>query len=549
MFEVRKLRLIKEKKAISTLVLVLLILCAATVGSLVSYWWVMGNFYLEPENTVALTITNATFPVDHADYFTFTIINPSNSISSTNITTIYLTAGESNVTHNVTTTYPDTLPIKMDRATSKTIKCFENWGELAGQNITIHVLPLEGSGATRTVETKFVKMDLEVFFDANASCTQFSASVTNEVGSAINLTMTKVLINEFSLKGENLSKTLPQNLTNNDVPVSFVCEYNWENLVDKIVRVETAEGYYAETTSNVNASVLLSIDDVKFSETNSTEFSVTVSNSNVSKNAVNINKIALTYGNGSIQDINGSLTTPTFNSTYRLGVNKTVTFNHCIWNWTTHRDENVTITVHTKQNFTAVSRTVISPQSIVFKISPIFSLNNTSYFLVNVTNTPVSLKNITVTQIKVNNTIAGITSQPVPIGEWRQFTCSLNWADLRGEKVYVYVNASNVIVSQILALPHVQFDVKGHGKTSDKTKFNVTITSSINSFNATFDKIIVILGNKTVFQCENLGFLIQPSNNVTLTFPWNWSSIDLTQVTISVYTTENLVFNGTITVT
>jgi hypothetical protein len=548
-FEVGKLRLIKEKKAISTFVLVLLILCAATVGSLVSYWWVMGNFYLEPENTVALTITNATFPVDHADYFTFTILNPSNSISSTNITAIYLTAGGSNVTYNVTTTYPDTLPIKMDKATSKTIKCFKNWGELAGQNITIHVLPLEGSGATKTVETKYVKMDLEVFFDANASCTQFSTAVVNEVGSAINLTLTKVLINEFSLTGENLSKTLPQNVTNNDVPVSFVCKYNWENLVDKIVRVETAEGYYAETTSNVNASALLSIDDVKFSETNSTEFSVTVSNSNVSKNAVNINKIALTYGNDTKQYINGSLTTPTFNSTYRLEANTTVTFNHCIWNWTNHRDENVTITVYTEQNFTAVSRKVISPQSIVFKISPILSLNSTTYFLVNVTNTPVSLNNIIVTQIKINNTQASITSQTVLIGEWRQFTCFLNWADLRGEEVYVYVNASNVIVSQILTLPHVQFDIVGHGNASDKTKFNVTIVSSSNSFNATLDKIIVILGNKTVFQCENLDFLIQPDGNITLTFPWNWSSIDLTQVTISVYTTENLVFNGTITVT
>jgi hypothetical protein len=548
-FEVGKLRLIKEKKAISTFVLVLLILCAATVGSLVSYWWVMGNFYLEPENTVALTITNATFPVYHADYFTFTILNPSNSISSTNITAIYLTAGGSNVTYNVTTTYPDTLPIKMDKATSKTIKCFKNWGELAGQNITIHVLPLEGSGATKTVETKYVKMDLEVFFDANASCTQFSTAVVNEVGSAINLTLTKVLINEFSLTGENLSKTLPQNVTNNDVPVSFVCKYNWENLVDKIVRVETAEGYYAETTSNVNASALLSIDDVKFSETNSTEFSVTVSNSNVSKNAVNINKIALTYGNDTKQYINGSLTTPTFNSTYRLEVNTTVTFNHCIWNWTNHRDENVTITVYTEQNFTAVSRKVISPQSIVFKISPIFSLNSTTYFLVNVTNTPVSLNNIIVTQIKINNTQASITSQTVLIGEWRQFTCFLNWADLRGEEVFVYVNASNVIVSQILTLPHVQFDIVGHGNASDKTKFNVTIVSSSNSFNATLDKIIVILGNKTVFQCENLDFLIQPDGNITLSFPWNWSSIDLTQVTISVYTTENLVFNGTITVT
>lgn len=549
MFEVRKLRLIKEKKAISTFVLVLLMLFAATVGSLVSYWWVMGNFYFEPENTVALTITNATFPVDHANYFTFTILNPSNSISSTNITAIYLTAGGSNMTYNVTSTYPDSLPIKIDKATSKTIKCFEDWSEFAGQNITIHVLALDASGATKTVETEYVEIHLDVSFDAKASCTQFTASVYNDGESAINLTLTKVLINEYSLEGENLSKALPQNLTNDQTPVSFVCKYNWENLVDKIIRVETSEGYYAETTSSVNASVLLTIDDVKFSETNSTEFNVTVSNSEVSTTTVNITDIVVTYDNSTEYHVNGNLTTPMFNSTYGLEANTTVTFDHCIWNWTNHRNENVTITIYTKQNFTAVSKTVVSPQSIVFKISPVFSLNSTAYFLVNVTNTPVSLESIKVTEIKINSTKAGVTSQTIPIGEWRQFTCFLNWTDLRGEKVYVYVNASNVILSQNLTLPSVQFDVSGHGNSSDKTKFNVTIVSNSNSFNATLDKIVVILGNETVFQCENLGFLIQPGDNVTLTFPWNWSSIDLTKVTISVYTTENLVFNGTITIT
>jgi len=550
MFEVRRLHLIKEKKAVSTLVLILLVLCAATIGSLVSYWWVMGNFYLEPENTTALTITEADFPVSHANYFTFTVVNPSHSISSTNITSIYYTVEGNNATYPVTLTSPEVLPIKIDKATTKTIKCFRNWGEFAGENITIHVQALYSSGATKTVTTEYVKMNLNVNFDPTTSCTQFSASVSNELNSKINLTLLQVIVNQLVLPKENLSITLPQNLTNNAVPVSFIGKYNWENLANPVVRVRTTEGYFAEVTANATASVLLSIDDVKFSETNSTEMSVTVSNSATSKTSVGINDIVLTYDNGTKHHIDGNKTTPQFISSYTLGTNKTVTFNHCKWDWTNYRNKNVTIAVYTRQNYTAVSRTIPNtPQPAIFNITPSFNLTDTSHFLVNVTNTPISLQNITITQIKVNTTQASFTPQAIPIGEWRQFNCSLDWASLRGKVVYVSVNASNVIVSQYLTLPSVSLNVFGYGNASDKTKFNITVISHSNSLNATLAKIVVVLANQTVFQSEGIGFLIQAGTNVTLTFSWNWSLSDLTQAKISVYTTQNLVFNGTFTIT
>jgi hypothetical protein len=62
-----------NKKAVSTLILIILMLCAAVLGGIIAYMSVIANFYLEPENTVGLVITEVYFTVDHADYFEVTI--------------------------------------------------------------------------------------------------------------------------------------------------------------------------------------------------------------------------------------------------------------------------------------------------------------------------------------------------------------------------------------------------------------------------------------------------------------------------------------------
>lgn len=544
------MRILKEKKAVSTLVLILLLLCAATIGALVSYWWVMGNFYLEPENITGLTITAANFPLEHADYFTFTVVNPSHSPSSTNVTSIYLTVGNQNITYPVTETSPDALPIKMDRASQRTILCFKDWGDFAGQNITIHVQTLDGSGATWTAKTDFVKVDLEVFFDPAASTKQFTGSILNEAESKTNLTITRIIVNDLTLPQENLSITLPQNLTNTNVPVSFIARYNWENIVTKIVEVETSEGYRATATSNATASVLLTVENVSFPENTTKEIGITVSNSPSSSTLVNINDVVLTYYNGTQFHIDGNLTTPKFYSFYSLLTNSTVTFNHCMWDWTNYRDKNLTVSIYTKQNFTVVSRTVPNtPPAVVFKIAPSFNLTDTNSFLVNVTNTAISLQEVAISHIKLNSTEATFTSDAIPIGQWRQITCSIDWSSFRGKIGAVSVNASNVIISQYIPIPSVNLQIFGYGNSTDKTRFSVTIISSNNSLITTLDKVVVTIANQTVFQTSDIGFSLQPGANMTLTFSWNWSSLDLTQAKITVVTTQGFEFSGTFTIT
>jgi hypothetical protein len=548
-----------NKKAVSTFIMIILILCSIVLGALLSYLWVMGNFYVEPENT-SLTITQVNFPVDHADYFNITVVNPSHSPTDTNITQIYFIAEGNTETHQVTSTSPETLPITLVRGTEKTIKCIESWSEFAGKNITVYVSASSASGSVASFATSLVKLSLQIKFDASISCRNFNVTIANDAASAINLTLTKLLVNlepietatrladsqNVTIYGMNLPKT--------GESLSLNCLFDWENLNNPRVRIETAEGYYAEATANATATVLLSIINVAFNETNPNNMNITVENAAVSRTAVDLTDIALTYLNGTTNQeyhIDGNHTNPTFAPYYHLGIGKNVTFNNCLWNWANFRDQNVTITIHTRQEYTPVSTRVRTPKAIVFKISSDFDLADVGYFLVNVKNMGCSLQNITVTQIKLNTNQTIFTPQEIPIGESGQLNCTFDWTAFRGIEVTITVNASNVIVTQKVTLPYMQLNIiSAHFATSVNGKeFNVTIENINNSsLNATVVRVIVRFGNETVFQGQSVGYLVEIGHSVTLAFSWDWSQYASKDVTISVYTVQGLEFSNTFTV-
>jgi hypothetical protein len=548
--EVGNLHATKQTKAVSTLVLILLILCFTVIGALISYLWVMGSFYLEPENTTTLTITAASFPVTQADYFNFTIMNPAHSVSDANITSIYFMPKGEITLQQVNDTYP-LLPIHLARGTSKNVKCFTNWGLFAGKDITIGVVASGASGATKTVATEFVGLELETYFDPAVSSKQFRISVRNAANSTLNiLELTKVTMNGMSI--QNTSTALPVNLTAG-IPSTFYCNYDWQGLVEETVRVETKQGYYAEKKANGTAVLLLAVDDVEFNETYSNRLNIKITNSQVSKTSVDVNNITLTYGNGTKINLDGNLSTPKFAPSYRLDVNRTVTFKDCQWDWRNYRNQNVTLTVYTKQNYTAVSKLRQTPVSVAFNVVPTFNLSNTNSFLVNVTNSPTSLFDINVTEIKLHLNQTGITPQVVTPSHWVQFNCVYNWTGWRGISRMVYVNASygspvvRLIKGEALILPSIHWIITGQANATDKNTFNMTVQSHANSLNATLARIVVTYGNQTVFQSQGIGYLIQGNQTVTLTFSWNWTLYTTKMVKIAIYTTQDMEFDSTFT--
>ena len=296
---------------------------------------------------------------------------------------------------------------------------------------------------------------MQVQFNATASCRKFNVTITNNAESAINLTLTKLYINLQSIgTAKRLSDGQNVSISGIDLligqSVSLQCLYDWETLSNPEVLVETLEGYYGNATANATASVLLLITNVAFNETNpnANEMSITVSNSTASSTAVDVTDIVVTYNNGTVnQDyhINGSNTSPHFAPYYTLGINKTVKFDHCIWNWGDFRNQTVTIAVNVTQGFTPATKTVKTPSSLVLEITDLnFNLNGTSHFLAKIANMPVSLGNTSVINIKVKGTQASNASQLVPIGEERIFNCTFDWRSFRGKVLTLLLNSQMV---------------------------------------------------------------------------------------------------------
>ena len=556
-----------NKKAISTIILIVLILCSAVFGAFLSYMWVMANFYLEPEK-VNLVITQVDFPVDHADYFYITVMNPSHSPSNTNITEIHFSVEGNDTIYNVTDTYPEALPIPLEKGTNKTIKCNRNWGEFAGKKINLYVSATDASGAVASAETKFVELELQTQFNATVSCKQFNITITNSQNSAINLTLTKIEINMIPVENVTLlpndqNVTFPINAFAGK-PISLRCTYDWNTFVNPKIRVETAEGYYAEASANATASVLLLITDVKFNETKPDELGITVSNSQYSSTPVDISDIVLTYHNGT-QDqqyhINGTLTIPQFVPYYRLGIGNTTTFNHCIWNWTNYRDQNVTITMNVKQGFTPASETRKTPQQVVFKIKEVnFNVTDTSHFLVTVANMPCSLQNITIATIKVNETDVAL-NQTVNIGKEKIFNCTFDWANFRGEEVNITAYTSDGLYALPINITLPSVDLKILVNEHDFAKsaegipyINVTIMNThFSNRNVTITQIIFKTENTTATIDGALtnpvlvpnGYILAVNANVTILCPWNWTLYPNLDLTITVQTAEGFSISQT----
>lgn len=493
------LQIVSNKKAISTLMMIILLLVAIIFGALMSYLWVMANFYLEPENTVDLAITEVVFPVNHADYFNFTIMNPTHSASGTNITKIYLTVEDGKNLTEVKSIYPETLPIPLAKGSTKTLQCFTYWGAFAGKEITVHVSSLNGSGAAKTVRTELVQLELNVNFNASKSCKEFSALIINNLNS-IDLTLTKVFVNKDPLQNLTYSAnmtelSLPKGLARGTT-LSFRGFYDWEYMMNPIVNVTTAEGYWVAKRANATASVLLIVTNVSFDEEKPDEINVTIENSPVSKASVEIENITIGY-DSTVDVINGTKATP--NLPHKLRTNTTQTFT-CYWSWRERRDKELTITVYTKQGYTPVTsrETVTTPPPAIIRITDLnFSLVHREFFLANVTNLDSSIQNVTVKNVTIvvdNSTIKINETLPSPfdlgMGKTQQFNCTFNWTKYEGKNVTVNIYTNEGFhTSRSLVLPIVTLDVKFDNNTS-KEYFSIKVTNkALSAINITGIKI------------------------------------------------------------
>jgi hypothetical protein len=535
-------------KGISTMALILLMVCSIIFGALLSYLWVMADFYLEPENTVDLVITEINFPVNRADYFNVTVMTPSHSISSANITKIYFTLENDTTLYDVSETFPS-LPLPIERGTAKTIVCNRNWGEFAGKTITVHVLSDNITGASSSVKTKFVKLEAEVYFNATESCKYFNVTIRNNALSAINLTIEKIYFNYFwEIPKENMTiSELPMSLASG-TSVNFRCFYDWEGYKNPAVRVKTTEGYFVDALSNASAAVLLTISNVEFSDLDATKFNLTISNSPESTTPVKITDVELIY-DGVSYSVNGTLTEPQL--PYWIRPNSTIIFTNCVWDWSAHRGQDVTIRVYTEQGFVSNPITVKTPLSIVFKLSDyVFDITKTNNFTVTIKNMPISTQNITITEIRLQEEQLYL-NETVAIGEEKQITCELNWSNFRGQNVNLtIVTQEGVNITEVLTLPLFKFEIIDvtFGESEVGTPYiNVTVLNTEFSAQvANITDIIVMVDNSTYKIDGTLtnpiisphGYQLAVNSTIIIVCPWNWTLYLGQDMTVTVQTAE-----------
>lgn len=543
-------------KAVSVLIVILLILISAIIGGLLSYVWVMSNYYLESSKT-SLSITEAVFPIDHGDYFNVTILNPSHSATDTNITAIYLTV-EGNLTLlNVTSTEP-ALPLPIARASYQTIKCNFFWSLFAGKTITAHVIGENSSGDAFSVQTAFVGLTATAIFNATESSKHFNLTVSNDKDSAINLTLSKVYFNYLLdiPDTEMPDVTLNSTLIANGTSIAFPVFHDWTNFVNPVIRVRALEGYIADAPANASASFSLFIANVTFNNRNPNQLNLTITNTEESSTLVDLSEIVLTYDNGTT--FNLTTTNPSLFPT-RIELNSTVILMFD-WSWIDYRSQNLTITVHTKQGFATSSLTVKTPSPIIYEIaSTAFSLNDTSSFLANITNSPSSNQSIIISEIKLNDNFTSFTSQTLLPGEEKEFNCTgINWTDLRGTTATLTVNTTiGLLISQNVTVPNVDLTMLEpmFGSTTDNFKY-VSLTllnSGFSARNVTITRITFTTPNKTdaidgtisLPQFAPNGYLLTIGSVVTFRCLWNWNFYSSQNLTITVQTSDGLTISQT----
>jgi hypothetical protein len=531
--------------AVSTVFTIILILIAATVGAIISYGWTMSSFFLEPENVIDVTITDLNFQVSNARHFGLTIMNPSHSVSDTNITEIYATATGLNTT--VASATDPALPFILARGTVQTFNCSLVWEGAAGQVITVHALTSNDTEAIRSVQTRSVRLVMSAVFNASESVNYFNVSVTS-VNAPIDLTLNRVLFDFNAVNNTNLNFiTLPQVIHSNET-INFTCNVAWEGYVNPVLRVETEEGYAVQITTEANAIVSLQVAGISFNATNTNEVDVTLFNSNESTNSVDVSNMTFSYDNSTFV-INGSLSNPTLPA--MIGINQSVVF-ACKLDWSNLRNMTVTVNAYTLQGFVGVSNTTVTPLSVAANITAVnFDLSDTGIFSVNVTNMPYSLSAVNVTSIFINQANASFNPTTLSAGQQVTVACNYNWSGFIGQdaRITVYFNSDSNGFSEVynFHIPYIKVTGATFLSNSDNSFYvNVTVhNSEFSKVNATITTVQVSTNNTTVPITGVTGYTINVGSDIAIVCPWYWKQYSTQNITVTVYTADGTVASAT----
>ena len=553
------MKFIRNVKAISKLLLILLLLLATIIGAILSYLWVIGYYVslerVYPED-VTVNIVDYAFDHQNTSFFNVTIQNPTSykSKDTANITQIGVST-EDGVLHDKIDTDPP-LPYRFQhKGEVETFRCLWDWANYTGEIVKIIAFLADGSGPTFEIGTSLVKLGItDVRFNSTISVTHFNMTVQNSASSVTHVNITEITVAAETLRSENIEPSLPQGLDPGS-SVTLKCSWNWTNYQNTsvTVAVRTLQGYGNHTIKVTPLPVTLEITKVDFDPANTTHFGITVRNNGVSPSYLNVTRITVTMENQTVQEWtveNGTEVDPHIPHT--LNKNSSENF-LCPWNWTMHRDKNVTIVIYTSQDFTA-QYSQVTPAPIILEIAEIdFNPLNNASFNVTVKNSEFSIADANITEIaviledeiskKINVTDPTLPkvlnrNQSVP------FNCTWSWVEYSGKNVTIvlqtqegYSAHSHPVILKALTITDVLFN------PVDTNHFILTVQNPTElNFNITTISAKVKDGpplNITDVE-PGLPFLLPPSSNITFMCSCeDWTGYQGMDVTITIETSED----------
>jgi len=550
----------RNRKALSSLAIILLLLIFAIIGGLISYLWVTG-YYISlkqkiPEEDVAV-ITNLSFNPQNATAFNATLLNPSYSPEPIiNVTGIAITGENEDTLHFVSTTPSLSIPFPLSRGTNQTFTCKSNWAQYVNQTVTVSAFVQSGSGSTSPTKLPYTAVNItKVDFNSTRGVSNFTISIRNNPLSATYVNITGISLNflpspNFTSK---MQPSLPFKLIPNGTQ-TFTCNYNWLNESiaggSYTLTAETKQGYNA--TFPVKIPKLASAVQASFNPAHTKQFNVTVTN-NVSTNTyLNVTRIRVLLDNGTAMNVT---TTPSLSSsTNGVPGSQMATFN-CTWNWTNYRNRDVIVTAYMLQGINASGQQLTPAAGLLTITNTTFP--DTQHILVTVQNSKYSTIQANVTRIQIYNMENGkgynFTSDVLPslpwlvgIGNTTMFNAPWNWTSYLNLRIdiTVYTNEtystsystttpSNVSNFEVyLSIKSATFN------KTDTTKFSVNVTNNIFSSESTnVTGIAVLLENGAIVNTAITPQMV-PNNGNTTTFTcrWDWSTYQNKSIVILVYT-------------
>ncbi len=342
----------RNLKAISKILLILLLLLAMIIGSIFSYLLLAG-YYMNldikvPENTT-LSVVDIDLNMQNAETFNITILNPTYSTTEAKITEISV-ATEDDEIHPISTVNPE-LPYELDKGQEETFVCDWNWGDYAGETLKVIIVAEEGSGAVYEIETASVGLEISPVIFTTTDTQHFNVTIKNPAASASDLNVTKITVtmeNGTDVNIREITPLIPVTLLTG-TSTTFVCSWDWTYYrgMNATINVYTSQGYEFHRTETTPKAVQLSITDAAFDSSALSSFSITVKNSENSLAAANLTVVEIRFGDYTTEEV--SVESPS-ELPYTLPIGETVTLK-CLWDWSDYRGETVGIYVKTPEGY------------------------------------------------------------------------------------------------------------------------------------------------------------------------------------------------------